>query len=137
MWTRKGIAIVSTFKRLPYLLWGGVAIHCDHQNLAYIFDANGAPTSKVVAQRLQGWHGFLGQLPYTIVHILATRPAWGTCCHVGLHVQEVGVQCTRASSTAEVLFAGSDKFRTKVVVPGVQAAAAGDAPSIWLCGWLR
>ena len=43
--------IVSTFKRLPYLLWGGVAIH---RNLAYIFGANGAPTSKAVAQRLQG-----------------------------------------------------------------------------------
>ena len=30
----EGFAIVSTSKRLLYLLWGGVAIHCDHQNLA-------------------------------------------------------------------------------------------------------
>ena len=47
-------AIVNTFKRLPYLLWGGVAIHCDHRNLAYIFGSNGPPTSKAVAQHLQG-----------------------------------------------------------------------------------
>ena len=38
---------------------------------------------------------------------------------------------------AEVLFAGRDKFLTKEVVLGVQAAAAGDGPSIRLCGWLR
>ena len=62
-------AIVSTFKRLPYLLWGGAVIHCDHRNLAYIFGANGAPTFKVVAQCLQGWGVFLEQFPYTIVHI--------------------------------------------------------------------
>ena len=30
---KEGFAIVSTLKRLPYLLWGGVAIHCDHRNL--------------------------------------------------------------------------------------------------------
>ena len=34
---KEGFAIVSTFKRLPCLLWGGVAVHCDHRNLAYIF----------------------------------------------------------------------------------------------------
>ena len=34
---KEGFAIVTTFKRLPYLLWGGVAIHCRHRNLAYIF----------------------------------------------------------------------------------------------------
>ena len=31
---KEGFAIVSTFERLPYLLWGGVAIHCDHRNPA-------------------------------------------------------------------------------------------------------
>ena len=31
---------MSTFKRLPSLLWGGVTIHFDHRNLAYIFSAN-------------------------------------------------------------------------------------------------
>ena len=33
---KEGFAIVSTFPRLPYLLWGGVAMHWDHRNLAYI-----------------------------------------------------------------------------------------------------
>ena len=47
---KEGFAIVSTFKRLPYLRWGGVTIYCDHRNLANIFGANGAPTSKAVAQ---------------------------------------------------------------------------------------
>ena len=49
---REGFAIVSTFKRLPYLLWRGVAVHCDRRNLAYLFGANGPPTTKTVAQRL-------------------------------------------------------------------------------------
>ena len=30
---KEDFAIVSTFKRLPYLRWGAVAIHCDHRNL--------------------------------------------------------------------------------------------------------
>ena len=46
----------------------------DHWNLAYIFGANGAPTSKAVALRLQGWHVFLGQFPYTIC-LLYTSPS--------------------------------------------------------------
>ena len=66
---QEGFAIVITLTRLSYLLWGGVAIHCDHRNLAYIFGSNGPPTSKAVAQHLQGWCLFLGQFPYTIVHI--------------------------------------------------------------------
>ena len=67
---KQGFAIVSTFTRLPYLLWGGVVIHCEHRNLAYIFGANGAPTSKAVAQRLQGWRVFLEQFPYlSLIHI--------------------------------------------------------------------
>ena len=81
---KEGFAIVSTFKRRPYLLWGGVAIHCDHRNLVDIFGANGAPTSKAVAQRLQGWRVFLGQFPYTIVNIPG---------------DENPSACTRASST--------------------------------------
>ena len=31
---KKGFAIVSTFGRLEYLLWGGVHIYTDHRNLA-------------------------------------------------------------------------------------------------------
>ena len=72
-----GFAIVSTLKWLPYLLWGGVAIHCDRRNLANILGANGAPTSKAVAQRVQGWRVFLGHFPYTIVHIPGDENCWG------------------------------------------------------------
>ena len=52
---KEGFAIVSAFKRLPFLLWDGVVIRCDHQNLAYMFGDNRAPTSKAVSQRL--WNG--------------------------------------------------------------------------------
>ena len=79
-WTtldKEGFAIVSTFKRLPYPLCGGVAIHCNHRNLAYIFGSNGAPTSKAVGQRLQGRRVFLGQFPYTIVYIPGGNNCWG------------------------------------------------------------
>ena len=78
-----GFATVSMFKRLPYLLWGEVAIQCDNRNLEYLFGANGAPTSKVVAQRSQGWRVFLGHFQYTIVHIPGNDNCWGTCCPVG------------------------------------------------------
>ena len=41
-WTtvnKEGFAMVSTFKRLEYLLWNnGVHIYTDHRNLSYIFD---------------------------------------------------------------------------------------------------
>ena len=57
---KEGSAIMSTFKRLPFLRWGSVALLCDHRNLAYIFGVNGAPTSKPVAQCLQGWCVFPG-----------------------------------------------------------------------------
>ena len=73
---KEGFAIVTTFKRLPYLLWGGVAIHCRHRNLAYICGVNGVPTSKAVSQRLEGWRVFLGQFPYTIVHIPGDENCW-------------------------------------------------------------
>ena len=80
---REGFAIVSMLKRPPYLLRGGVATHCDHRNLAYIFGANGTPTSKAVAQRLQRWCVYLGQFPFTIVHILGDENCWETRCRVG------------------------------------------------------
>ena len=38
---KKGFAIVSTFRRLEYLLWEGVRIYTDHRNLAYIFETRG------------------------------------------------------------------------------------------------
>ena len=118
----EGFAIVSTIKRLPYLMWGGVAIHFYHLNLAYPFDANGAPPSYAVAQRLQGWRVFLGQFQYTIVHIPGNENCWGDLLS---RWGRGGSVCVLASvKNAGGLFAGSDKFPTKEVVRGVQAAGA-------------
>ena len=33
---KEDFAVMSTFKRLEYLLWNGVHIYTDHRNLAYI-----------------------------------------------------------------------------------------------------
>ena len=66
---------MSTFQLWVYLLWIGVAVHCDHRNLAYIIGAHGAPSSN--AQRLQGWTVFLGQFPYTVVHVPGDDNSWG------------------------------------------------------------
>ena len=70
---KEDFVAMSTFQLWVYLLWIGVAIHCDHGKLAYIVD--GAPTSN--AQRLQGWTVFLGQFPYTVVHIPGDDNCWG------------------------------------------------------------
>ena len=52
---KEGFAIVSTFKRLEYLLWNGVHIYTDHRNLAYIFDPEACVSSvaKTTAQRFR------------------------------------------------------------------------------------
>ena len=35
---KEGFTIVSTFRRLEFLLWGGVRIYTIHHILAYIFE---------------------------------------------------------------------------------------------------
>ena len=126
-WTtseKEGFSIVSTFKRLPYLFWGGVAIRCDHRHLAYILCSNGAPTSKSLHQRLPGWRVFLAQFPYTIVHVPGDNRCWGDLLSRWV-TRPWGPVCMHASvKYTEVRFAGSDKFPTKEVVRGVKAAAA-------------
>ena len=74
---KEGFAIVSTFQRLEYLLWGGVKIYCDHRNMAYIFSPGALveKLSKATAQRLLHWRTYLGQFDYQIVHI----PSSGNC----------------------------------------------------------
>ena len=51
---KEGFTIVSTFRRLKYLLWGGVCIYTD-RNLAYIFEPEACVSSvpKTAAQRLE------------------------------------------------------------------------------------
>jgi len=75
---KEGFAIVSTFRRLEYLLWGGVHIHTDHRNLAYIFNPEVCVSSvpKTTAQRLEHWKAVLGQYDYTIQHIESERNCW-------------------------------------------------------------
>ena len=53
--TVEGFAIVNTFRRLEYLLSGGVHIFTDHRNLTYIFNPEACVTSatKAMAQRLE------------------------------------------------------------------------------------
>ena len=68
----KGVfAFVNTFRRLEYLLWGGVDIFTDHRNLTYIFNPEACVTSvtKAMAQRLENWKAVLGQYRYAIEHI--------------------------------------------------------------------
>ena len=52
---KEGFAIVNTFRRLEYLLWGGVRIFAGHRNLKYGFHPGECVTSvtNAVAQRLE------------------------------------------------------------------------------------
>ena len=81
---KEGFAIVSTFKRLPYLLWGGVAIPCDNRKLAYIVLVR---TERPHPRR---WHNvykdgvcFLNSSRTLSCTSLATRTAGGTYCRLG------------------------------------------------------
>ena len=74
----EGFAIASTFRRLEYLLWGGMHIHTDHRNLACIFNPEVCVSSvpKTTAQRLEHWKAVLGQYDYTIQDIESERNCW-------------------------------------------------------------
>ena len=76
---KEAFAIVSTCRRMEYLLWDGFVVYCDHRNLAYLFHpgATGVPPSKIATQRLQGWSAYLGQFRYTVVHIGGAENVWG------------------------------------------------------------
>ena len=108
---KESFAIVSMFKRLPYSLRGGVANHLDHQNLAYIFGANGAPASQAVAQHLQGQRVFLRQFPYTIVHIPGDENCWRDLLSHCVTCRGVRSACTRASNTRGCFSLGGICFR--------------------------
>ena len=91
---KEGFAIISTFRRLEYLLWGGVHIHTDHRNLAYIFDPEACVSSvpKTTAQRLEHWKAVLGQYDYTIQHISGERNCWGDLLSRWVNVPAVSVR---------------------------------------------
>lgn len=91
---KEGFAIVSTFLRLEYLLWGGVHIHTDHRNLAYIFNPEACVSSvpKTTAQRLENWKAVLGQYDYTIQHIEGERNCWGDLLSRWVNVPSVSMR---------------------------------------------
>ena len=53
----EGFTIVSTFRGLEYLLWGGVRVYNYYRNLAYIFEPEACVSlvPKNAAQRLESW----------------------------------------------------------------------------------
>ena len=91
---KEGYAIVSTFRRLEYLLWGGVHIFTDHRNLAYIFNPEAcvSSVSKTAAQRLEQWKAVLGQYDYSIRHIAGERNCWGDLLSRWVNVPAVSVR---------------------------------------------
>ena len=68
---RESFAILSAFQRVPYLLWDGPNILCDHHNLAHISSPQscGVTLSKAAPQRLAGWRAYVSQFNYVIQHI--------------------------------------------------------------------
>ena len=96
---KEGFAIVNTFHRMEYMLWGGVPIFTDHRNLTYIFNPEACKTSvtKAMAQRLQNWKAVLGQYRYAIEHIPGKRNCWGDLLSRGLNVPSVPVRSVACS----------------------------------------
>ena len=76
---KESFAILSAFQRVPYLLWDGSNIFCDHHNLAYIFSPQscGMTLSKAALQRLAGWRACTSQFNYVIQHIPGEDNHWG------------------------------------------------------------
>ncbi|MEP0580138.1 MAG: reverse transcriptase domain-containing protein [Marinobacter sp.] len=97
---KEGFAIVNTFRRLEYLLWGGVHIFTDHRNLQYIFNPEKCVTTvtKTMAQRLENWKGVLGQYRYAIEHIPGDRNCWGDLLSRWVKVPTVPVRSVAVHS---------------------------------------
>ena len=76
---KESFAILSAFQSVPYLLWDGSNIFCDHRNLAYMFSPQscGVTLSKAASQRLAGWRACMSQFNYVIQHIPGEDNHWG------------------------------------------------------------
>ncbi|CAN0065761.1 unnamed protein product [Sphacelaria rigidula] len=96
-------AIVSSFRRSEYLLWGGVTIYPDHRNFAYIFDPEACVTTraKAAAQRLEQWKTVLGQYDYSIRHISGERNCWGDLLSRWVNVPAVSVRAIAIFASGE------------------------------------
>ena len=106
---KKGFAIVSTFCRLEYLLWGEVHIYTDHRNLAYIFEPEVCASSvpKTAAQRLENWKMALARYDYTIMQISDERNSWGDLLSRWVNVPAVAVRAVAvfaSSAPDETIF---------------------------------
>ena len=99
---KEGLAIVSTFSRLEYLLWGGVFIYADHRNLAYIFEPEACvlSVSGTAAQRFEDWKMVLAQYDYTIMHISGERNFWGDLLSRWVNVPAVVVRAVVAFASS-------------------------------------
>lgn len=86
--------IVSTFRWLEDLLWGGVHFFTLHRNLACIFDpeACAASSSKTVAQGREHWEAVLGYYNDSIRYISGQRSCWGDSLSRRVNVPAVSVR---------------------------------------------
>ena len=102
---KEGFAMVSTFKRLEYLLWNGVHIHTDHRNLVNIFDPDAFVSSvaKTTAQRLDQWKAVavLGQYDYTIMDIAGDINCWGNLLSRYVTVPSLSVRASAVYAASE------------------------------------
>ena len=75
----ESLAVLSAYRRVPYLLWDGSNIFCDHRNLAYIFSPQpcGVTLSNAASQRLAVWRAYMNQFNYVIQHIPGENDHWG------------------------------------------------------------
>ena len=105
---------MSTFRRLEYLLWGGMRIYTDHRNLAYIFELEAcvSSASKTAAQRLENWKMVLTQYDYTTVHISGECNRWGDLLSRWVNVLAVAVRAVAvwASSAPDETHRGRMQF---------------------------
>ena len=121
---KKGFAIVHTFRRLEYLLWGGVHIFTDHRNLTYIFNPEACVTSvtKAMAQRLENWKAVLGQYRYAIEHIPGERNCRGDLLSRWVKVPSVPVGSVAVHSPCDA----DDSLPSVDVIRAAQRNAVAD-----------
>ena len=112
---KEGLTIVTTFRRLEYLLRGGVRAYTDHRKLAYIFVpeayVSSAPMTSV--QRLDNWKMVLAQYDYTTMHISDERNCWGDLLSRWINVPAVAVRTVAvfASSAPDETLPSKDTIR--------------------------
>ena len=118
---KEGLAVMSTLKRLEYLLRNGVQIYTDHRNLAYIFypDACVSSVAKISTQRLNQWKAVLRQYDFTIVHIAGARNCWGDLLSRCVTAPSVSVRSTAAYADS----APDETLPSKQVIRDAQRAS--------------